>query len=29
MKNEKLKLEIATSSCVFSFPSIVCNKYIC
>ena len=29
MKNEKLKLAIATSSSVFSFPSIVCNKCIC
>ena len=29
MKNEKLKLAIATSNSVFSFPSIVCNKCIC
>lgn len=29
MNNKETKLPIATSNSVFSFPSIVCNKYIC
>ena len=29
MKNEKLKLAIATSNSVFSVPSIVYDKCIC